>query len=241
MDEADKLFEDDFLEQTDKILSALPDVCHKAMFSATIPSAFEQLAKKVMREDVVRIICGRKDAAADLIKQELFFCSNEEGKLSTLRDFIKNGGIQPPALVFLQSVDRAKDLQRELERLDLHADAIHSDKSKYARDQSIESFAAGKTWLLVTTDVMARGIDFKDVNLVIKCVFQIFEDPSPTLSLSHVYQLRRSDLRHGLYPQGRPDRQKRQARSRYHFFYHGRFSLTQRIDEYYEELRLYAS
>lgn len=166
-DEADKLFDKNFLKQTDEILSICKNPkLTKSMFSATIPSTIEEISKQIML-DPIRIIIGHKEAANLKIKQELIYCGNEEGKLIAIRQLIQEGKFKPPVIIFLQSIVRAKALYNELLYDKLKVDIIHSDRTQIQRDQIIEDFRKGEIWVLICTDVLSRGIDFKGVNLVI--------------------------------------------------------------------------
>lgn len=166
-DEADKLFDKTFLEQTDDILSLCTDPnLHKSMFSATIPSNVEEIAKSIMM-DPVRIIIGHKEAANASIEQKLVFCGNEEGKLIAIRQLIQQGEFRPPVIIFLESITRAKALFHELLYDKLNVDVIHAERTQVQRSKIIERFKKGELWCLICTDVLARGVDFKGVNLVI--------------------------------------------------------------------------
>lgn len=163
------MFELGFLEQTDEIIAACNNPSlHKAMFSATVPSGVEELAKSVMGSDMIRVIIGGSDAANRTISQDLTFTGNEDGKLVALKNLIKSGGLTPPALIFVQSVDRAKELNRELIAYNIKSESMHAERSKEDRDKIVQRFAEGKIWVLVCTDVMSRGVDFRGVELVIK-------------------------------------------------------------------------
>ncbi|GAA95976.1 uncharacterized protein L969DRAFT_26056 [Mixia osmundae IAM 14324] len=172
LDEADRLFELNFLEQTDELIAACnhPKL-RKALFSATIPSGVELLAKTIMREDAARVIVGSRDSGAAGITQQLTFVGSEDGKLASLRSLIAKGGLSPPVLIFTQSIERAQDLYRELSRDGLPVEVVHSDRSKEERDRAVQRFEAGRAWFLICTDVMARGIDFQNVNLVLNYDF----------------------------------------------------------------------
>ena len=166
-DEADKLFDKTFVEQTDSILS----LCHsnqlrKSMFSATLPSNVEEIAQSIML-DPIRIIIGHKEAANSNIEQKLIFCGNEEGKLIAIRQLVQEGQFKPPVLIFLESITRAKALYHELMYDRMNVDVIHAERTAMQRDKIIERFRSGDLWCLICTDVLARGIDFKGVNLVI--------------------------------------------------------------------------
>lgn len=74
-------------------------------------------------------------------------------------------------LIFVQSIDRAKELFHELVFDGINVEVIHSDRTKAQRDNIINQFRVGKIWVLIATDLMARGLDFKGVNLVINYDF----------------------------------------------------------------------
>ncbi|SNX87661.1 probable ROK1 - ATP-dependent RNA helicase [Melanopsichium pennsylvanicum] len=171
LDEADRLLEEGFLEQTDSILAACshPEL-RKALFSATLPAGVEEMAKTFM-VDECRVIVGTKDSATETIQQELQFVGSEDGKLHALRSLIQEGGLKPPVLLFVQSIDRAKDLFHELVYDGLHVDVIHSDRPKLQREGVISAFKRGDVWVLICTELMARGIDFRGVQLVINYDF----------------------------------------------------------------------
>ncbi|KAI7831411.1 P-loop containing nucleoside triphosphate hydrolase protein [Gamsiella multidivaricata] len=170
LDEADKLLEQGFLEQTDEIFAACshPSL-QKSLFSATLPSGVEALANTFMRSPI-RIVIGSKNAATETITQKLIYCGSEEGKLIAIRQQIQKG-LKPPVLIFVQSIERAKELFHELIYDGINVDVIHSERTKAQRDKIVEGFRQGKVWVLIATELMARGVDFKGVNLVINYDF----------------------------------------------------------------------
>lgn len=167
LDEADRLLSEGFVQQTDEIVALLPERgVTKAIFSATLPSNVEELATSIMSRPL-RVIIGHKEAAAQTIDQELKYCGNEFGKLTALRQMLVNGSLTPPVLVFVQSVLRAKALFHELIYDKMNVDVIHSELTQSQREKAINSFKQGEVWVLICTDVLARGIDFAGVNAVI--------------------------------------------------------------------------
>ena len=171
LDEADRLLEQGFLAQTDEILAACTNPnLRKALFSATLPAGVEELARTFM-VDECRVLVGQKDSATATIDQRLEFTGSEDGKLHALRALIQAGGMQPPVLLFVQSIQRARELFHELVYDGLHVDVIHSERPKAQREAVIEAFRRGDIWLLICTELMARGIDFQGVNLVINYDF----------------------------------------------------------------------
>jgi len=83
-------------------------------------------------------------------------------------------------LIFVQSKDRAKQLFKELQYDGLKVEVIHADKKKEERDEIIKEFRVGKIWILICTDLMSRGIDFKTVNQVVN-----FDFPQSLVSYIH--------------------------------------------------------
>jgi len=171
LDEGDRLLEQGFLEQTDGILSACSNPnLRKALFSATLPAGVEEMAKTFMLDEC-RIIVGKKDGVTENIEQRVEFCGSEDGKIHALKSLIQAGEIKPPVLIFCQSIERAKQLYNEIIYDGLHVDVIHSERPKLQREQIIEKFKKGEIWILICTELLARGIDFKGVNLVINYDF----------------------------------------------------------------------
>ena len=165
IDEADKLFDLGFTEQVDALLAAAtrPDVT-RALFSATLPERVEALARTVLR-DPLRVTVGERNTSAAVVRQRLQFVGREEGKLMALRQML-SGGVTPPVLVFVSTKERAKLLHRELMYDGVRADHISADQSQAARSAAVDNFRAGRTWVLVATDLIGRGMDFVGVNTV---------------------------------------------------------------------------
>ncbi|KAJ3275627.1 DEAD (Asp-Glu-Ala-Asp) box polypeptide 52 [Terramyces sp. JEL0728] len=170
LDEADKLLEAGFLEQVDDIFSACTDSkLQISLFSATISSGVEELAKSFMK-DPLRIVVGLKNSATDTINQKLLYVGQEQGKLVAIRQLVQSGMV-PPCLIFVQSIERAKDLFHELVYDGINVDVIHGERTKLQREMIVNNFRTGKIWVLIATELMARGIDFKGVNMVINYDF----------------------------------------------------------------------
>lgn len=179
LDEADKLFDMGFLEQVDEIFAACTrNDLVRALFSATLPQTVEETARTVMH-DPLRIVIGSRHSATDIVKQRLLYVGNEAGKMPALRRLISEG-IQPPVIVFVQSVDRAKDLYQELVSGDISVDMIHSERTEQERDAAVRRFRLGETFILIATDLLARGMDFKGVRCVVN-----FDFPQSTVSYIH--------------------------------------------------------
>ena len=153
------------------------------MFSATMQPAIQDLVRKVMVEPL-RVQIGIQNATAQTIKQNIVYVGREDAKLITLRQSMKEG-FEPPMLIFVQSKQRAKELYKELIFDGVNVNVIHGDKKKHERDEIIKQFRTGEIWVLVCTDLMARGIDFKTVNSVINFDF-------PTSLVSYIHRVGRT-------------------------------------------------
>lgn len=179
LDEADRLLEMGFLKQIDEIITACshPNVV-RCLFSATIPADVEQLAETFLN-DPIRVIIGLRNAAADTVAQRLEFCGNDSGKLLALSSLFKKG-VNPPVLIFVESANRAKQLYEQLMLEGISVDYIHARRSDQQNYEVVRNFRLGKVWVLICTDVMARGLDFKGVRLVIN-----YDFPSNVVSYIH--------------------------------------------------------
>jgi len=187
LDECDKLFEEGgsgFREQIATIYKACdnPLVKH-ALFSATLANNIEEWCR-IHIVDVVRITVGARNSAASDVEQQLMFVGQESGKLLAMRQIIQKG-FQPPLLVFVQSKDRAKELFNELIYDGLNVDVIHADRTQSQRENTVKSFRTGKIWILIATELMARGIDFKGVNIVVNYDF-------PPTAVSYIHRVGRT-------------------------------------------------
>ncbi|KAF7266128.1 hypothetical protein GWI33_020500 [Rhynchophorus ferrugineus] len=187
IDEADKLFEDgsrSFRDQLQQILKACDNSDRKiAMFSATHTPVVAKWCVHNM-VGLVRVTVGHKNAAVDTVVQELLYVGNEHGKLLEFRNMVRQG-LSTPALIFVQSKERAQQLFNELIYDGINVDAIHSDRTQTQRDNTVRSFREGKIWVLICTELMARGVDFKGVNLVINYDF-------PPSVISYVHRIGRA-------------------------------------------------
>lgn len=190
IDEADKLFEgsadqsSDFRQQMEQILAACGSKQRRvAMFSATHTPSVAKWSRHHMR-GLINVTVGQRNAATNLVDQELCFCGNENGKLLAFRQLVQQG-LKPPVLVFVQSKDRAKQLFKELIYDGINVDVIHADRTQQQRDNVVRSFRVGRIWVLICTELMGRGMDFRGVNLVINYDF-------PPSAIAYIHRIGRA-------------------------------------------------
>ncbi|GAB0099135.1 RNA helicase [Sergentomyia squamirostris] len=187
IDEADKLFEEgknSFRKQLDQIVEACSNPHRRmALFSATHTPTVGKWTKQHLK-NCIKVSVGVRNSATDSVEQKLLFVGTEAGKLLAVRDLIKEG-LQPPVLVFVQSKERAQQLLAELLYDGINVEAIHADRNQNERDVVVREFREGKIWVLICTELMSRGIDFKGVNLVVNYDF-------PPSSISYVHRIGRA-------------------------------------------------
>jgi len=172
IDEADNLFEEGVIGHMDKIIEKLkenPNEPQKAIFSATMQPNVEELVKIIL-VDHVKVLIGVKNTTVSTVDQSITYVSNEQGKLLALRQKFKEG-FKPSMLIFVQSRQRAKELYEELRYDSIKIGVIHADMLEKERNVTVEAFRCGQLWVLICSDLMARGIDFKGVNTVINYDF----------------------------------------------------------------------
>ena len=190
-DEADRLLDLGFSQQIDQILSTCMqerDSMQRSLqicfFSATLPPKIVGLAKSAMIEPVTLAV-GQRDTACANVEQRLVFAGSEEGKILSFKQLVVNGELKAPALIFVNSKERAQQLCTELLLRGVLADSIHAGRTRAERDRCVEAFREGKIWVLVATDLLARGVDFRAVEMVIN--FDI-----PTTSVNYIHRIGRT-------------------------------------------------
>ena len=164
LDEADKMLTASFEKEMDSILALLPKHRQNLLFSATLNEEIHAL-EKVLLHDPVVIRMEEESDPIELIKQSVYFIA-EEKKGPLLRYLIKKQDMKQ-VLVFTSSVTRADRVADKLYKNGIDAASIHSKKSQGARTDLLRAFKQGMLQVLVTTDLLARGIDIEFLPFVI--------------------------------------------------------------------------
>lgn len=164
LDEADRMLDMGFVNDVKKVIRQLPQKRQTLMFSATMPTEIEQLAESILR-DAVEVKVDPVSSTVDKIEQSLYYVSKADkpALLAKLvgQDTVKN------ALVFSRTKHGADRIARILNKAGVPAAAIHGNKSQNARVAALESFKAGRIKALVATDIAARGIDIRNLDMVV--------------------------------------------------------------------------
>jgi ATP-dependent RNA helicase RhlE len=163
LDEADCMLDMGFAEDIMQIVKYLPKERQTIMFSATMPTKIQQLAKTILTNPVEVKLAVSKPA--EKIIQAAYICY-EAQKLGIIESLFKEQ--QPErVIIFASSKIKVKEVTKALKRLKLNVGEMHSDLDQSQREAIMHEFRNGRINMLVATDIVARGIDIDDIRLVI--------------------------------------------------------------------------
>ena len=165
MDEADEMLSRGFKQQIQDIFKFLPGDVQIALFSATMPNDILSLTKHFMR-DPKKILVKSEDLTLEGISQYYIAVEKEEWKIEVLLDLYANLDINQ-ALIYCNTKKRVLDLEKQMNDNDFAVSAMHGEMDQIKRDTIMKEFRNGATRVLITTDLLSRGIDVQQVGLVI--------------------------------------------------------------------------
>jgi len=177
IDEADKMFQLGFGEEMNKLFAMMPVAKQTVLFSATLNDKVSEMKQRLSINPVV-IEIKKEDVEIDNIEQLAYHVS-PENKGPFLRYLIKEKNIEK-ALIFVSSTRSADNLVEKLKKNKIKAVAIHSQKSQGARRNNLEEFKSSGAQILVTTDLLGRGIHIESLPFVIN-----YELPRSPLDYIH--------------------------------------------------------
>ncbi|CAE6480433.1 unnamed protein product [Rhizoctonia solani] len=165
LDEADEMLSRGFTEQIYDIFKHLPSDTQVVLLSATMPADVLEVTKKFMR-DPIRILVKRDELTLEGIKQFYIAVEKEEWKLDTLCDLYETVTITQ-AVIFCNTRRKVDWLTTKLTEREFTVSAMHGDMEQNVREGIMKDFRSGTSRVLITTDLLARGIDVQQVSLVI--------------------------------------------------------------------------
>jgi ATP-dependent RNA helicase DDX23/PRP28 len=191
MDEADRMIDMGFEEPVNKILNALPVTNEKPdtedaenanamsqrlgsrgryrqtmMYTATMPTAVERIARKYLRRPAI-VTIGNAGEAVDTVEQRVEFVSGEDKRKKRLNEILNSREFAPPIIVFVNIKRNCDAVARDIQKMGFSAVTLHGSKTQEQREAALASLKNGHTEVLVATDLAGRGIDVPDVSLVI--------------------------------------------------------------------------
>ncbi len=164
LDEADRMLDMGFVHDVKRVIKELPHKRQSLFFSATMPPVIVDLANTILTNPV-KVEVTPASSTVDKINQAIYFVDKGH-KTRLLIDVIKENEMDR-VLVFTRTKHGADKVVRLLNKSDIHAQAIHGNKSQNARQGALKNFKEGTTRALVATDIAARGIDIDDLAFVV--------------------------------------------------------------------------
>ena len=191
MDEADRMIDLGFEEPVNKILDALPVGNMKPdseeaedsivmsqhlggkdryrqtmMYTATMPSAVERIARKYLRRPAI-VTIGNVGEAVETVEQRVEFVAGEDKRKKRLAEILSSREFAPPIIVFVNIKRNCDAVARDIKHMGFSSVTLHGSKTQEQREAALGSVRNGTTDVLVATDLAGRGIDVQDVSLVV--------------------------------------------------------------------------
>jgi translation initiation factor 4A len=184
LDEADQMLEDRFKEQVILILGlGFPKETRVALFSATMDESVREVADTLL-QNPVKILVDKEQVQLDGIKNYYVVCDREDWKVEILADLYKSLNISQ-ALIYCNQRKRAEWLAEKMAAQGFPLSVIHGELDKNVRSTKMKEFRSGAVRVMISTDLLARGIDVQQVSLVIN--FEL-----PTQKESYIHRIGRA-------------------------------------------------
>ena len=163
LDEADRMLDMGFIHDIKRLLPMLPKQRQTLLFSATMPQSIANLSKTILHNPK-KVEVAPVSSVVDTIEQDLYMVEKPQ-KSELLLDILQE---EPKSvLVFSRTKHGADKIARILNKKGINCEAIHGNKTQNARQRALSNFKAGKTHVIIATDIAARGIDIANLELVI--------------------------------------------------------------------------
>lgn len=164
LDEADRMLDMGFIADIRRLLTKLPKERQTLFFSATMPDEIVRLSCSMLSHPV-RIEVTPASSTVDEVEQCVYFVEKPEKRqllVELLRDYDDKS-----VLIFARTKHGADGISKVLRKKGMRCEALHGDKSQCQRQRALEDFKSGKSRIMVATDIAARGIDIKELGMVI--------------------------------------------------------------------------
>jgi len=164
LDEADRMLDMGFIHDVKRLLPKLPPKKQTLFFSATMPDSIDRLAKSLLHNPA-RVEVTPASSVVEIISQSVYRAEKPQKKELLAQLLREEAGHQ--VLVFSRTKHGADNIARYLSRRGIACESIHGDKSQNARQRALSNFKEGRSNVIIATDIAARGIDIKGLDLVI--------------------------------------------------------------------------
>lgn len=164
LDEADRMLDMGFIDDLQKIISHLPEKHQTLLFSATMPKSINQLAQKILHNpEEIRLSISKPAAGVD---QNVYLTFDNQ-KNKVLQHILEERKEHDSIIIFTSTKSKVNDIVNDLKRGGFPANGISSNLEQDKREEVLRGFRSKRIRILVATDVMSRGIDIKEINMVI--------------------------------------------------------------------------
>ncbi|MEM9622445.1 MAG: DEAD/DEAH box helicase [Pseudomonadota bacterium] len=164
LDEADQLLNMGFIRDIRKIVVRLPELRQSLLFSATMPKEVEKLAADILFQPL-RLQVTPKVVTVKKVDQH-FVAVPAKQKQQALQQLLAQSEVHK-AIVFTRTKHGANKVAKKLDKSGFGVEVIHGNKSQNARNRALDNFKSGRAWVMVATDVAARGIDIQEISHVV--------------------------------------------------------------------------
>lgn len=164
LDEADRMLDMGFIHDVKRLLPKLPPKKQTLFFSATMPDSIDRLAKSLLHNPA-RVEVTPASSVVEIISQSVYRVEKPQKK--ELLAQLLLGEADHQVLVFSRTKHGADNIARYLSRRGIACESIHGDKSQNARQRALSNFKEGRSNVIIATDIAARGIDIKGLDLVL--------------------------------------------------------------------------
>jgi translation initiation factor 4A len=183
LDEADEMLSRGFKDQIYDIFRLLPQNVQVGLFSATMPPDVLDLTQRFMR-DPIRILVKKDELTLEGIKQFYVLVEREDWKLDTLCDLYETVTITQ-AIIYCNMRRKVDWLSQKMQEKGFTVSCMHGEMDQKERDLVMTEFRSGSSRVLITTDLLARGVDVQSVSLVINYDL-------PTVRENYIHRIGRS-------------------------------------------------
>eukprot|EP00178_Gracilaria_changii_P009821 TRINITY_DN2852_c0_g1_i1.p1 TRINITY_DN2852_c0_g1~~TRINITY_DN2852_c0_g1_i1.p1 ORF type:complete len:395 (-),score=84.70 TRINITY_DN2852_c0_g1_i1:44-1228(-) len=165
LDEADEMLGRGFLDQVNEILKLIPADSQICLFSATMPPEIIKMTEAIMNEPA-KILVKNENLTLEGIKQYFISCSSDEVKFDNLIEVFANMEITQ-CIIYVNTREKAESLAEKMREKAFQVSCMHGQMDMESRNKIMKEFRNADTRLLISTDLLARGIDVQPVGLVI--------------------------------------------------------------------------